>query len=108
MKTVFVSIVFAASMTFGALSALGFELLVVNNTDQDVANISVRPGHIEARSTRVPQGTRKSFEITGVSDSQCKAVRLSMNFPDGQSFTDTVNICGGLRFNLGTCEPPFC
>ena len=73
-------------------------LVIINNTDQPIANITARPGKV-IDFKRISPGSKKQFTLR-MPDGQCETT-LSTVLPDGQSFRNKVEVCGGLTFTWG-------
>ena len=73
-------------------------VVIVNKTDQDIGNISARPGKF-LDFKRIPPGNKRKFTLR-MPDGVCETT-LTTVLPDGQSFRDEVEVCGGLTFTWG-------
>lgn len=93
--------VLVAALVLAAVSVVpvaAYDLVIRNNTDQDLASITVRPGQV-ANFRRMPSKSKKTFQVT-LPSGQCET-RITARMEDGQSVSTQANVCGGFQWTLG-------
>lgn len=100
MKTFLASgaIVFAVTALAAPASAKDEKLIIFNNTDQPIGNVTAKPGKV-VNFRMVQPGSKKTF-VLQMPDGVCDTT-LTTVLPDGQSFRQAVEVCGGLEYTFG-------
>lgn len=87
-----------ASATTPVLADHDEVLIIINKTDQPIGNITARPGKV-LDFKRIQPGNKRQFTLR-MPDGVCDTT-LTTVLPDGQSFRNKVEVCGGLEFTWG-------
>jgi hypothetical protein len=98
MKTVLVALAASLALSSAAFADHDEVLVIINKADQPIGNVTAKPGKVIGFRS-VPPGNQREF-VLRMPDGVCDTV-LTTVLPDGQSFKDKVEVCGGLHFTWG-------